>query len=160
MPGRLMGELLEGVHDLIVIHAAELRAGLLVEELFSDELILVTADPASDFRTRYIFIDWGDAYRAAHSDAFEDIHSPGLSIEMGPLSARLLVDQHCAGYMPARLVRMQLASGELTRVPDTPSFPFPAFVVMQRESASRESVLHAVRLLRSVAEPLSRFQGT
>ncbi|MCB1623110.1 MAG: LysR family transcriptional regulator [Pseudomonadales bacterium] len=160
MPNRLMGELLEGVHDLIVIHTAELRAGLVVHELFTDELILVTADPAGEFRSRYIFIDWGDTYRAAHADAFEDIHSPGLSVEMGPLSARLLADRRAAGYMPARLVRSQLANGELTRVPDTPTFPFPAFVVYQRETASRPVIQQAVRLLRTVAANVTEAHGT
>jgi DNA-binding transcriptional LysR family regulator len=151
MPSRLMGELLEGIHDLIVIHTPVLRPGVQVEELFEDQLILVSTEPGTDFRTRYVFMDWGDSFRAAHSEAFPDIHSPGLSVEMGPLGLALLISDRAAGYVPERLVRSHLQKQLLFRTPDTPVFPYPAFAVYQKDGEQRPSLRTAIALLRDVA---------
>ncbi|MDP2325165.1 MAG: LysR family transcriptional regulator [Gammaproteobacteria bacterium] len=151
MPNRLMGELLEGIHDLVVIHTPELRPGVRVEELFEDQLILVSAEPGNDFRSRYVFMDWGDSFRSAHSEAFPDIHSPGLSIEMGPLGVALLINDRAAGYVPERLVRSHLQQQLLFRIPDAPVFPYPAFAVYQQDGEQRLSLQTAITLLRDVA---------
>ncbi|HPF26776.1 MAG TPA: LysR family transcriptional regulator [Steroidobacteraceae bacterium] len=159
MPTQLMGELLEGVHDLVVLHAPELRPAVVVEELFRDQLILVTADPAGDFRTNYIFMDWGDAFRTMHADEFAALHNPGFSAEMGPLNVRLLLNNRGAGYMPERLVRNYLADGSLLRVSDAPVFPYPAFAVYQDEAAEYPSLRRAVALLQELGTSM-RNQGT
>ncbi|MDH5275746.1 MAG: LysR family transcriptional regulator, partial [Gammaproteobacteria bacterium] len=151
MPNRLMGELLEGIHDLIIIHAPQLRPGVRVEELFEDQLVMVSTELGGDFRSRYVFMDWGDSFRTAHSEAFPDIHSPGLSIEMGPLGLALLINDRAAGYVPERLVRSHLEQQLLFRIPDTPVFPYPAFAVYQLDGEQRPSMRTAIALLRDVA---------
>ncbi|MEO0614119.1 MAG: LysR family transcriptional regulator, partial [Pseudomonadota bacterium] len=57
MPRRLIREMGEGVMDLAVLYRPEQRAGLIVEELMADRLILVSARPDIPLTDNYIFID-------------------------------------------------------------------------------------------------------
>ncbi len=151
MPRLFIADLLDGLVDIAVLHAAERRLGLEVEELFEDRLILVTTDAAGEFRDRYVFVDWGDAFREMHAEALPELHSPGLNIEMGPLGVQMLLQMGGAGYLPERIVRPHLESGALHRAPGAPTFLYPAYAVYRRDSAGVEAVVAAIALLRSLA---------
>lgn len=152
----LMAELLDGVHDLIVIHAPELRPAVEVEALFEDQLVLVTPDPDGEYRSRYIYLDWGETFRAMHAEAFADTHSPGLSLELGPIGLDVLLLTGSAGYVPERLALPLLKSGALYLVPDAPVFVYPAFAVYLREQQREPGVAGALEVLREVSRGTRR----
>ena len=100
MPQRLMREMSEGVMDMAVLYTPERRPGMVVEELLEDRLIMVTSRPDTDFRENYVFVDWGDEFRSAHSAAFPEIHNPGVTLELGALGVNLLLNMGASGYAP------------------------------------------------------------
>ncbi|MEO1251572.1 MAG: LysR family transcriptional regulator [Pseudomonadota bacterium] len=152
MPHRLMREMSEGVMDLAVIYRPEHRPGMIVEELLEDRLALVTANPDIPYQDNYIFVDWGEAFLAAHAAALPDIHNPGLTIDLGALGVNLLINAGASGYFPERTVEAHLKEGLLHRVEDAPTFPYPAYVVYQEEFSTPEIIETALSTLRRIAK--------
>lgn len=150
MSTRLLAELQDGVHDVVVIHAPELRPGLEVERLFEDQLVLVTTDPGGEYHSRYVFLDWGESFRSMHENELPDLPTPGLSLEMGPIGLEVLLATASAGYVPARIAQPQLRSGSLHVVSGAPEFSYAAYAVTQSERDASEDLDRALEILRQL----------
>ena len=57
------------------------------------------------------------------------LSNPGLTLAMGPLSARFIVNRDYAAYLPARYVKRYIDEGRLHLVPDAPVYAYPAWSV-------------------------------
>ncbi|MEM9234916.1 MAG: LysR family transcriptional regulator [Pseudomonadota bacterium] len=152
MPQRLMREMSEGVMDLAVIYSPEQRPGMVVEKLLEDRLVMVTTEPQKPYTENYIFVDWGEAFRNDHASAFPEIHNPGLTLDLGALGVNMLMNKGGSGYFPERVVETHLAQGLLSRVPETPDFPYPAYVVWQRNFSMPEIIDAALSSLKETAQ--------
>ncbi len=152
MPQRLIREMTEGVMDLVVIYQPEHRPGLVIEELLEDRLILVTTDPAIPFTDNYIFVDWGEAFREMHNRAFPDLHSPGLTLDLGALGVNLLLNNGGAAYFPERIVQPHIDEGLLSIAPDAPDFAYPAYAVYQQDFSSPAIMKQALDSLYETAQ--------
>ncbi len=152
MPQRLMRELVDGALDLGVMYNPENRPGLLVEKIFDDKLILVSAhsgyEPAID---DYVFADWGDEFRTWHAAHHEALHNPGLTLDLGSIGIDYLIENKKAGYYPERIAAPHLREGALRAV-DAPAFTYPAYAVHQSEYAAPEIMKSALAELRVVAK--------
>jgi DNA-binding transcriptional LysR family regulator len=56
-----------------------------------------------------------------------------------------------SGYFPQRLVRRYIEAGQLWRVPGSPPFKLPAWMVFPRESDSSNTLRNALDGLRELA---------
>lgn len=157
-PERLVQMLMEGSLDVAITYRPELRPGLLVKELFEEELVLVSADAdvTTDFDERYIYIDWGAEFAAHHSTAFPDAAIPRTSFSIGALAMDFVIRNNRAGYFPARIVREHIESGALHLVPNAPPFAYPCYAVTRAELDEdlRETVLTELQRLARVWDTL------
>jgi DNA-binding transcriptional LysR family regulator len=146
----IMQGLIEGTVDIGVMYTPTARAGLIVEALFDETLILVTSD-----RTRgwpdpgYIHIDWGPEFHNRFSEHFPDLAPPALIANIGWLGVQHLLRHGGSGYFPLRLVRQHLESGLWWRVPDSPLFKLPAWIAYPRgpENTTLKRALEGLREL-------------
>lgn len=152
MPRRLIREMSEGVMDFIVVYRPEQRPGFIVEELMTDQLVMVTADPARPYTENYIYNDWGEEFRDAHAAAFPDLVNPGLTLDLGALGVNMLINLKASGYFPERVVQTHLKTGLLERVPDAPVFPYPAYVVYQEAFSTPAIIAAALSSLKQTSE--------
>lgn len=151
MPRRLIREMVEGVLDIAVLYRPEQRPGLIVEELFSDRLILVSTDPTMPLSQNYVFVDWGERFRDEHAIAFPDLHNPGLTLDLGAIGVHLIINRGGAGYFPERIVKPHIESGRLRLVDDAPSFQYPAYLVYQENFSTQKIMNEALATLRKVS---------
>ena len=130
-PEFLMRLLLEGALDMAIMYTPLLRPGVHVEKLFEEELVLVSSDPTFGpaLDHRYVFVDWGAEFRAAHGIAYPDHVTPRTTFAVGSLGLESVMRQGRAGYFPARVVQDHLAAGDLHLVPDAAPFTYPSYVV-------------------------------
>ncbi|WP_299809356.1 LysR family transcriptional regulator [uncultured Roseibium sp.] len=135
MADRLIRQMVEGVLDIAIMYRPQLRPGLTVEQILGGDLVMVSADPdfGPELDERYIFMDWGEEFVAAHNAAFPDQDIPRSSFATGALSLNFIINSHKAAYFPARLVRDYLETGQLHLVNGAPSFSNPVFVVYQSD---------------------------
>ena len=149
-PFGLMRRVSEGLIDIAILYRPEALANLTIEELLDDELILVTTDPEGGYKDRFVQIDWGRAFSDQNEAAMLDIVETGVTVDLGSLSARYLIDSTAAGYMPRRMVRAFLATGALHQVEAAPTFKYPIYVVHHGQNAPG-AVADALSELKSVA---------
>ena len=150
----LMRQLADGVLDMGVMYEPRQTPGLVVEELLVEQLILVSTEKpvnANSWKDRYVFVDWGPAFRLAHDEAFPDL-APPVSVGLGPLGLRYILKDGGCGYFPVRVVRTLVAEGRLFRVPDTPAMRRPAYVVYGASSSDQELLQLGLQELREIAE--------
>ena len=127
----LMQGLIEGRIDIGVMYTPQSRPGLKVEQLFEERLVMVSSrrnalpEPGTD----YIYVDWGREFYARHSTSFPNFTGQSLSVNIGWLALRHLLDIGGTAYLPLRIAQPHLATGALHQVSNAPSFFMPAYVV-------------------------------
>lgn len=160
MPGELMREIGEGILDLAVLYDPTYRPGTRVEELFNDRLVLVSPNPDQALAENYVFIDWGEEFRAAHSTWFPELHTAGLVLDIGTLAMNLVLAQDAAAYLPERIALPHLRSGRLQRVPNSPEFSYPAYLVYTEETVDPRTMEVALYTLRQIAQSTLLEEGS
>lgn len=159
MPDRLMRQMVDGILDIAVMYTPQLRPGLEVETLLEDELVLVSADPKAEAKLdeRYVFVDWGPEFQAAHALRYPKYTNPGTTLALGALGLNFVLEHGRSGYFPTRIVQRHLESGRLAVVPEAPVFPYPAYLVYHSETEPK-LLDAALKELRKVAETVDEQQ--
>ena len=159
-PDRLIRMMLDGTLDLAITYKPELRPGLKIDELFQDELVMVSARP--DFEgppdERYVYLDWGPEFLDHHAASFPDMPIPRCSFGIGALALDFVIRGGRAGYFPARVVREHLDGGGLHLVPNAPAFSYPCYAVT-RADMEPDLADTALAELRRLAEAWDTMQG-
>ncbi len=159
MPDALMRGMSEGVMQVALTYEPTRKVGLNLERVLDETLILVAAFPdptLADMRNRYVFVDWGEAFTAAHDLNHPNLSNPGLTLAMGGLTARFLIDRGLAGYLPASYANHYIETGDLFAVPDTPAFDYPVWAVWRDDldediaDVARKSLLSVLRDVREM----------
>lgn len=131
----IMQGLIEATVDLGLMYTPVTRPGLMVERLFDESLLLVTDNLKRDwFDAGYIHIDWGPEFHAQFSEHHPYVAAPALTANIGWLGVQQVLNFGGSGYFPLRLIRQHLETGRLLRIPDSPSFKLPAYVVYARDT--------------------------
>lgn len=156
---RIGGLLADGLCDVALVYAPQMRPGLAVELVAEDQLVLVATEP--DFAgvedPGYVFVDWGAEFLSVHKTQFPDLPLPRMSLGLGLGALDFVMDGRRGGYFPARAVEAEVADGRL-HLCDAPALPFPAFAV-SRATDEAAGAVEALRLLRLVAGKVEAEQA-
>ncbi len=149
----LMWHLTEGLLDIGVMYTPTSRPGLITEKLLEERLVMVstTRRTLADWDSDYVLVNWGDEFKAAHSQAFPDQKAPAISVGLGALGLQHILAYGGTGYFPMRVIRSALAAGRLFPVAGAPEFRHPAWVVYAKDEAREEWFNTALDGLRYVA---------
>ncbi len=131
----LMRRLIEGSLDIGLMYTPSHSPGLVVEHLFDETLVLVSSRagdraPAED----YIYIEWGPGFYAQHAQSYPDLEGPPQIANIGWLGVQLILANGGSCFLPARMAAEFIAAGRLHRVPDSPEYTHPAYMVFPRDS--------------------------
>ena len=149
-PEDLMDRVAEGILDIAVLYAPRYRAGLRVELLAEERLVMVTTPPAAGEAPGYVQVDWGPEFALRHGTGPAAQGDPALHAGFGPLGLGYILEVGGAGYFRMGTVRPYLESGRLALVPDAPEFLHPAYAV-HAETGDANLVRTALAGLRRVA---------
>ncbi len=125
--------LTEGALDVAVLYAPQARQGLNIEFLLEERLVLVATGKSGPGpgEPGYVFVDWGEEFRADHAAAFAEAHTPALTVGLGSVALNFILEEGGSAYFPLRMVRDHIEAGRLHRDTAAPEFARPAFVVWQ-----------------------------
>lgn len=138
----LMEKLEHGVLDIIIVHQPEYWPGIQVEELLEEKLIMVAAKNAPE---PYIYIDWGEHFKAQHDVALPEFSRSKLTVNLGPLALHYILENGGSGYFRTRVVEHHIKAGLLEHKTDYPEFTFPVFVLFRKQDKARFSdQIHAL----------------
>lgn len=154
----LMRRLVEGTLDIGLMYTPQHSPGLQVEHLFDETLVLLTTDPVKPWPDQdYIYVDWGPAFHAQHTNSYPELERPAQVSNIGWLGVQLILSNGGSCFLPLRMARPYLRAGKLFLVPDSPRFQLPAYMVFARESESAvlEPALAALRTLAAAERAVS-----
>lgn len=150
----LMSMLIDGLLDVGVMYGPRTVPGFVIEPLLEEKLVMVSTFGEKLSRTwhkSYVYCDWGDLFRAWHSEAFVEMNAPPVSVSLGALGLGYILENGGIGYFPTRLVRPLVSSGKLYQVTTAPVFTRPAYMVYREREEPDEVVARAVEGLRRSA---------
>jgi DNA-binding transcriptional LysR family regulator len=151
----LIQRLVEGTLDLAVLYRPAQPPGFLIEHLFDEELVLVSAsDGGRREKPDYVFIDWGPEFQADHAAAFPEFSRPGLKLDLGSLGVDYLLQGTGSAYLPMRLVKTYVSRGRLRIPKGARKFVSPVYMVYP-EARDEEAYEPILQLLRRIAAKLS-----
>ena len=149
-----MRRLTNGLLDVGVMYQPRHVPGLVVEQLLEEVLVLVSTEERAlqhGWVEDYVFVDWGDVFRAMHAEAFPDMQTPALSVGLGALGLRHILTHGGSGYFPMRVVRPLMEARRLFELEGAPRGRRPAYVVYPQAPTDGEAVRVALDGLRHVA---------
>lgn len=154
----IMQGLVQGIFDIGVMYTPESRPGLGIERLFDELLVLVATEPDRAWPDPgYIHMDWGPEFYAQFTASFPEMPTPAITANIGWLVMQQIL--HCggSGYFPIRTTRDLIEQGQLWRVPGSPTFSLPAYLVypLDRRDDVMESALSSLRLIAAAERAVS-----
>jgi DNA-binding transcriptional LysR family regulator len=149
----LMRRLIEGTMDIGMMYAPQHRPGLKVEHLFDETLVLLTTRPNEPWPgDDYIYVDWGPEFYAQHSSFYPDLERPAQVVNIGWLGIQLILSNGGSCFLPIRMAESFIWARRLHRVPDSPEFKLPSYMVypLDTDSAVLTQILGSLRTLAAV----------
>lgn len=150
----LMRKVRDGVLEIAVMYQPQHCPGIVVEPLSTENLILVSTEQRvveGGQVPGYIFVDWGDSFRAKHSLAFPDAPTHRLTIGLGAVGLSHILKRGGSGYFIESMVRELLDDGSLFMVENAPVFERPLYLVYQEDPLDKDLLDSAVEGLRAVS---------
>ncbi len=144
----LMRRVITGTMDLALMYGPQQGAGLQVEHLFDETLILVASDPLPNTpNDGYVYVDWGPTFYAQHRKAYPDLDRPAQKANIGWLGLQLILANGGSCFVTERVAEPHLHAGALRRVADTPALLLPTYVVypLETESDALDIALYTLR---------------
>ena len=151
----LMRQLADGLLDICVMYQPRQMSGLVIEDLFEETLVMASKGPrdvSMDWVEDYVFVDWGDTFRAHHSEAYPDLETPAVSVGLGALGLQYILQNGGSAYFPLRMVEPLVKSGELHLVRGAATARRPAYVVYTSSPKDEEVLTLALETLRDIAK--------
>lgn len=153
LAGTVVDQVAEGIIDVGVVYAPRYRAGLRVELLAEERLVLVTARPAVGAGpANYVQVDWGPEFGLSHETVRAGQSEPDLFVDLGPLGLAYILEAGGSGYFRHSAVRAHLEAGRLSLVPDAPEFAHPAYAVFSEAPTDAALIELAVSGLKAVIQ--------
>lgn len=149
----MLHNLADGLLDIGVMYQPRSSPGLIVERLTEQRLVLVSTksrEVEDDWKSNYVFIDWGYNYRLQHYDAFPEMAAPSVSLNLGDTGIKYLLAMGGSAYVTSSQARPHIAEGRLYRVKRAPVFSRPAYVVYPEGPADADIMELALDTLRAV----------
>lgn len=147
-------QLADGILDIGVMYSPRQMSGFVIEPLLKECLILVSTDPDApppEENPNYVFVDWGDVFRAKHAETYPNMPPPAVSVGLGTLGLQYILKNGGSGFFPKRLIKSQLRRKKLFQLSDSPEIERPAYMVYPSQLKDREHVSQAITGLREVA---------
>ena len=150
-----MRALQDGLIDIGVMYNPRNAPGLIIERLLEEKLVLVATNRrrlSPKWLEDFVFVEWGDDFRAGYSAAFPEWGPPAITVGLGAIGLQYIIENGGSGYFPLRVVRPLLAAKRLFRVPKAPVFHRPAYMVYPSIPTHEEILNVALEGLRQIAQ--------
>lgn len=129
-PARLLEKVQTGALDVAVLYDPPRQAGLAVELLTEEQLVMVqTAERPTPDVENYVHVDWGPAFTSSQQIALPDFTIPVVSISHGPLALQYLLAVGGCGYFRRSVIRAHLDEGRLFLVAGAAQFSYSVHAV-------------------------------
>ncbi|WP_158745979.1 LysR family transcriptional regulator [Acidisphaera sp. L21] len=126
----LFEQVSNGLLDVALLYSPRYRDHVIVEPLMTEELMLVRhPHMAGEWFDNYALVDLGEEFAVSHTQAFADMPPPSVTVSVGALALRYVLDLKGSCYLPARAANPLVAKGDLVVVAEAPRFTRQIYAV-------------------------------
>jgi DNA-binding transcriptional LysR family regulator len=158
---RMMQKLRAGLLDLAVLYDPQQCEEVSIEPLLTEDLVMVSTIPrsvASGVVPGYVYVDWGDSFRAQHSLRYPGTFSHKLTVRLAAVGLEHILAQGGSGYFLESAVAPLISAGKLHRVEGAPVFLRPIFLAVRNQPVDNDLLNLAVEGIRQMAKKSSSEQ--
>ena len=151
----LMAQLRDGHIDMAILYRPIHQPNIHIEQLMDDKLILVSTEPRVLEMGRvegYVFVDWGDEFRAQHNLAFPKAYVPRISFGVADVALNHILKSGGSGFFIEGAVKHMLKDGTLFVVENSPVFHRPTYLGYPTSDADSKLHKAAIRALRRIVQ--------
>ena len=151
-PDELMRRVLDGTLDFAVMYSPRLQAGIEVESLFVDRLVLVStvSEKPGNTLDGLVHVDWGPPAHELQASLYPDQAPPAIYIANAWLALTYILKNGGRAYIPSRMVGPHIDDGRLSFVPNSPTFEHRVYAVFTKRAIPDE-LATSIALLRTIA---------
>ncbi|MGE4571071.1 MAG: LysR family transcriptional regulator [Gammaproteobacteria bacterium] len=149
----LMAQLRDGHIDMAILYRPIHQPNIHIEQLMDDKLILVATEPRTLEMGRvdgYVFVDWGDEFRAQHNLAFPKAYIPKISFGVAPIALSHILKHSGSGYFLEGSIKHMLEDETLFQVKNSPVFSRPTYLGYPTNATNSKLHKAAIRALRKI----------
>jgi DNA-binding transcriptional LysR family regulator len=149
----LMTQLRDGQLDMAILYAPTNHPNIQIEAFNNESLYLVSTEPRELQVGRtpgYIFVDWGDEFRAQHNLAFPKTFIPKMSVGLGSFGLNQILTHGGSGYFLESSIKPYLQNKSLFLVENAPVFNRPTYLGYPISTENKNLQQSAVQALKSI----------
>lgn len=148
----LMQKLRAGLLDVAILYDPQHCAEAVSDILFQEDLVMYATKPRAvkeDAVPGYVFVDWGDTFRALHSTFFPGVFSHKLTMRQSAIALDHILTHGGSGYFLKRVAAPLVAQGRLFAVSGAPIIQRTLFAATRTNAANSELAALVVDAARS-----------
>ena len=148
----LMAKLRAGLLDVAVLYDPQHCAEASVEFLLQDELVMYSTtkrEVEDGIVPGYVFVDWGDTFRALHGAHFPGVFSHKLTLRHASDALDHILNRGGSGYFIKRQAEPLVAKGRIFPVDHAPVFQRALFVAARNDDSTPDLMASAVDAIRA-----------
>ena len=150
---RLMNQLRSGLLDVAIVYDPQKSPEVEIERYKTEKLVLVSSQP-SLFQggkvDNYIFIDWGEAFRADHNRIFVESPNQGIEIAVSSVALSYILKYGGSGYFIESEILPYIQEQLLFRVDDSVEMYLSLFMAYNVDRKNDKTVKIAIEGLKAI----------
>ena len=148
---RLMNQLRDGLLDIAIVYDPQKSIEVEIERFKTEKLVLVSTSPRLFHRGSvedYIFIDWGESFRADHNRIFVEASHHRMEISVASVAFDYIMKHGGSCYFLEREIRPYIQEQSLFRVDDSVELSLTTFMAYNVDRKNDTSVKKAIEGLK------------
>lgn len=150
---RLMAQLRDGLLDVAIVYDPQKSLEVEIERYKTEKLVLVSTQPRLFHRGSvedYIFIDWGESFRADHDRIFVESSQHRIEVSVASVAFSYIMNHGGSCYFPENEILPLIQDQRLFRVDDSVELSLTTFMAYNLDRKNDASVNRAIEGLRAI----------
>jgi DNA-binding transcriptional LysR family regulator len=150
---QLMKMLRNGLINVAIVNEPQRNPDIVITEYETDQLVMVSTHARTVEKTAvagYVYVDWGDSFRAAHSAAYPDSPTHQMTVGLASVGLNHILEQGGSGYFLKRDVNDYIADKKLFYVDDAAQFGLTTYLAYFAELSETPAVQTALKGLQQI----------
>ncbi len=148
----LLHELREGLLDLALVFEPQQAPGLSFEELFNEQLILVSTQPrvvGDGQQEGYIYVDWGHQFQDQHNREYPQVPHHRITVALESQALEQMLSRGGSAYLARSTAQPLLDQQKLYEVQDARAFDLTIYLALLESKRNDIGVIKAIEGLKA-----------
>lgn len=151
---RLMSHLRDGLLDIAIVYEPQASQDINIEKYTTEALMLVATEPREVAKAQvegYIYIDWGQQFRAEHNRLYPDVPFHRFEVGLAAVGLTHILEHGGSGYFPQQMVQKHLDNNVLHPVVNAKTLSLDIYRVCNQSRINETHLMQAIEGLKEIS---------